>query len=160
MIKSKYFLPALSAICAIAVAVMLLLLMRRGKAPDFTPPAFDGAAQTGLPEAAGESWTKVHRDGMAFTAYVCGNVAVRGGSADVYFTNAADNAVWLKLRITDAAGNILGETGVVKPGEYVRSVALDPAPASNTEIILKIMSYEPETWHSAGAVSLRTTAGS
>ena len=53
--------------------------------------------------------------------------------------------------------NILGETGLVRPGEYVQTVALTTIPKSGTPITLKIMAYEPDTYYSAGAASLNTT---
>ena len=135
LMKQKYILPALSAFCVLAVIGMICALVLGGKQdskPEFTPPPFDAAAQTGMPEVADESWTKIYQDGMSFTAWVCGKVSVNGESADVYFTSVAENTVWLKLRITDESGNILGETGLLKPGEYVKSVKFDTVPADGT----------------------------
>ena len=162
MKKKNYILPALSAICVLAVIGMILALTLGGKKaqqPPFTPPEFDSAAISGTPEVSDGSWSKIYQDGMSFTVYVCGNVIVQGDSTDVYFTSIAENTVWLKLRITDEAGNILGETGLIKPNEYVRSVKFDTVPATGTKIKLKIMAYEPETYYSAGAVSLNTAIG-
>ena len=55
-------------------------------------------------------------------------------SATVYFTNAQENHVYLKLRVLDENDRILGETGLLKPGEYVKDVQLLrdflPAPGS------------------------------
>ncbi len=79
--------------------------------------------------------------------------------ADVYFTSIANNAVWLKLRITDETGNIFGETGLLKTDEYIKSIKFDTVPAAGTKIKLKIMAYEPETYYIAGAVTLNTTVG-
>ncbi len=67
------------------------------------------------------------------------------------------NTTWLKLRVLNAKGNILGETGLVKPGEYVHSVSLDIVPEAGAAITLKLMAYEPDTYQSAGAVGLNTT---
>ena len=57
----------------------------------------------------------------------------------------------------DENGNTLGETGLIKPGEYVQSVELDRVPKVGTPIVLKIMAYQPDTYYSEGAVSLNTT---
>lgn len=75
----------------------------------------------------------------------------------VYLTNPAENTVWLKLRVLDTNGSILGETGLLRPGEYVRTVALSAAPTPGTSITLKIMGYEPDTYLSAGSATLSTT---
>ena len=55
------------------------------------------------------------------------------------------------------SGELLGETGLIRPGEYVQSVTFDTVPASGATISMKVMAYEPETYHSAGAVTLNTT---
>ena len=159
--KNKYVLPLLSGVCVLAVIGMILALTLGGngkKQAEFSPPPFDDTVQSGMPEVSDESYTKVYQDGMSFTAYVCGKVSIKNGSADVYFTSVADNTVWLKLRITDEAGNILGETGLLKPDEYVKAIKFDTAPDNGAKIKLKIMAYEPETYYSAGSVSLNTTA--
>ncbi len=78
--------------------------------------------------------------------------------AVVRFANPQSNDVWLKLRVLDAQGNLPGETGLIRPGEYLRSVALMAPLQKGTPIELKIMAYEIDTYYSAGAVSLQTTA--
>lgn len=79
-----------------------------------------------------------------------------GGAADVYFTNSSEQEVWLKLRVLDEDGSIIGETGLIKPGEYVKSVLIDKDVSDGSSIKLKIMAYEPQTYYSAGAVTLNT----
>lgn len=53
----------------------------------------------------------------------------------------------------------MGETGLLKPGEYVKTVTLTKTLAAGENIKLKIMGYEPETYESAGSVSLNVTVG-
>ena len=77
----------------------------------------------------------------------------------MYLTNDEGNKVWLKLRILDEEDNILAETGLLKPNEYVKTVTFDKIPKSGANIKLKIMAYEPDTYYSAGAVTLNTTVG-
>lgn len=155
MVKSKALYLA-AAVCVLALAGMIVSLAVTGQA-EFTPPPFDQSAQTGTPVVPeGLGWGEL--DAQAFRVGVCGVFHVQGGAADVYLTNPASNGVWLKLRVLDGEGNILGETGLIRPGEYVQSVAIASAPESGAAIALKLMAYEPETYHSAGAVTLNTTA--
>lgn len=157
--KAIYFS---ATVCFLAVLGMILSLVLTGGKPEqaeFTPPPFDAAAQSGMPNAAGESWTQIYRDGMNFSAHICGKVFLNGKSADLYFTNDNGNEVWLKLRILDEEDNILAETGLLKPNEYVRTVTFDTVPENRANIKLKIMAYEPDTYYSAGAVTLNTTVG-
>ena len=78
---------------------------------------------------------------------------------DLYFTNDDGNGVWLKLRIFDGEGNIIAETGIIKPNEYVKTVTFDTVPEKGSAVKLKIMAYEPDTYYSAGAVTLNTVVG-
>ncbi len=159
--RKSVFIAA--ALCIVAVAAMALSLwLTKDKASEvslFEAPAFDAAAQIGVPAPDDKSWSRIYTEGMEFSARVCGNVVVNDGSADVYFTNEKENTVWMKLRVYDTAGNILAETGLIKPGEYVRSIVFDKPPAVNTKIKMKIMAYEPHSYYSAGAVSLNTVIG-
>ena len=124
-----------------------------------TPPKFETNAVSGVPKSPGESWTEIYQDGMSFSAHVCGEFKINDSSADIYFTNDSENLVWMKLRITDEKGNILGETGLLKPNQYVKSVCLDVLPETGQKIKMKIMSYEPNTYYSAGSVTLNTVVG-
>lgn len=148
-------------VCVIAVLGMILALIFGGaqkQRPNFTPPPFEPSAQVGTPEVP-DGLGYGEFDAKAFRASVCGNVVVADNIADIYLTNPESNHVWLKLRVLDANGNILGETGLIKPGEYVRSVRLTSVPEKGTKIMLKMMAYEPDTYHSAGGASLNTTIG-
>lgn len=148
-----------AAACALALVFLLVSFEvaenREGK---FIPPEFEPAAQSGRPEVPAElGWGEIWQQGMEFKAAVCGVFIVENNEADIYFANLEGKA-WLKLRVLDEAGNMLGETGLIRPGEYVRSVSLNAAPENGAPITLKIMAYEPETYYSLGSVLLSTTA--
>ncbi len=148
--------------CFLAVLGMALALALTGgkvAQTEFTPPPFEATAQSGVPEVTDESWMQIYRDGMNFSAHICGKVVLDGHTADVYFTNDDGNGVWLKLRVLDEKGSILAETGLLKPHEYVKRVTFDTVPQSGVTVKLKIMAYEPDTYYSAGAVTLNTTVG-
>jgi len=152
----KRLLPASVVLCAVSVVVMILALTA-GKHDGFTPPPFDGTAAQGTPEVSDNlGWLPVEATGI-FTASVCGRITIVDQTADVYLTSVQTNMVWLKLRVLDSHGDIIGETGLIKPGEYVKSVTFRDVPADGSDIKLKIMAYEPETYFSAGSASLNTT---
>ena len=158
---NKKFVIVVSAICLVAIVAMAIALGVTGKSkkPQFTPPPFEAAAQQGMPTVEDSSWNKIFQSGMSFVAYMCGKVTINNGAADLYFTNDKDNNAWLKLRIMDEKGNILAETGLLKPGEYVQAVTFTTVPQNGQKLTMKIMGYEPETYHSIGAVVLNTVAG-
>lgn len=153
--------PILGAVLAVLVIAMVLALcLPNRKMAEFTPPPFEQNAVSGTPKVAQElGYSSPYKEGMTYRFSVCGNVMTEGNEAVVYLTNPAENEVWMKLRVLDENRNVLGETGLIKPGEYVKSVALNTLPDAGTKISLKIMGYEPETYRSAGSVALNTAIG-
>ena len=145
---------------ALLMLLGVCLLGCAEETPQFVPPSFDANAVAGVPDIAeGEKGYSVLDARGVYQVGVCGVVAVQGDKADVWFTSPAENTVWLKLRVQDRqTGAILGETGLIKPGEYVQSITFFEAPAAGTAIVLRVMSYEPETYYSRGEVTLNTTA--
>ena len=154
-----YVLGILASV-AVIVMVVVLSVMNAPKQGEFIPPPFEDAAMQGIPDVPEElQYSSPYRDGMAYRFSVCANVKMDGSKATVYFTNAEGNNVYLKLRVLDENDNILGETGLLKPGEYVKDVELIQALSAGTGIRLKIMSYAPDTYLSEGSVVLNTTIG-
>lgn len=126
--------------------------------PQFVPPAFDATAVVGTHDVKeGQRGYGVLDARGVYQVGVCGMIIVEDTKAEVWFTNPAENNVWLKLRVQNKSGNILGETGLVKPGEYVKYLTFTKAPAVGDEIVLRVMGYEPETYYSKGEVTLNTT---
>lgn len=153
-------IPALSAVLLVMaiITVVALAVPKEGEKGEFVPPAFEENALVGTPEVPeGLGYRELHQDGMAYRVSTCGIVLMEQENAVVYFTNDESNEVYLKLRVTDTDGNILGESGLIRPGEYLRSVTLTKVPAAGTQIRLKVMSYDPETYESMGSVVLRVT---
>lgn len=156
--KRRWLLPVLTVICIIAVIGMISVLVtgEKQKGTGFVPPPFEETAQTGTPDVPEHSGYS-EMDAQAFRFSVCGVLTACDGKADVWLTNPEGNEVWMKLRMLDGEGNVLGETGLIKPGEYVQSVTLDTSLTQSVDVKLKIMAYEPETYYSAGSAVLNTT---
>lgn len=149
-------LMAAALICALALIGMCLALFLGPQPKEFTPPPFDATACAGTPEVPRElGWGEL--DARDFQVGICGVVVLDGSTADIWLANPESNNVWLKLRVLDGDGSILGETGLIRPGEYLQSVSLASAPESGMDVVLKIMAYEPETYYSAGAVLVNAT---
>lgn len=160
--KTNKTVPVLCGVFAVVLIVMSAALVfgRKHKTTEFTPPPFDATAAAGVPtvpESLG--YISPYQEGMGYRFSVCGNVVMEGSNAAVYLTNPEENDVWLKLRVLDENDNILGETGLIRPGEYVKDVALTGNLTAGTKIKLKIMGYEPETYFSAGSATLNTAIG-
>lgn len=152
-----YFLGAACAVALIVLVVVAIAPWQKQAETTFTPPPFEKNAVQGVPtvdESLGWSELAV-REG--YTIKVCGVLqADADGKLPVWLYSDPGNTVWVKLRILDAGGNRIGETGLLKPGEYVETVQLaESAQAGN--VTLHVMGYEPETYYSGGAVDFQTT---
>ena len=156
--RKNWAVPVLVIVCLLCLAMMAAALVytQSPAQGEFTPPPFEVIGCVRYPGCAGRTGL-AGLDAQAFQVGVCGAVVLEGSQADVWLTNPEGNNVWLKLRILDEDGDVLGETGLIRPGEYVQSVTFDTVPAPGTAISMKVMAYEPETYHSAGAVTLNTT---
>ena len=157
--QMKNYIIALAVVlCVLSLVVMVFALTRQEiqiEMGEFTPPPFDSTAVVGTPVVPdGLGWQEL--DAQAYKVSICGKFIPKGDSVDVWLTNPKSNTVWLKVRVLDENGNTLGETGIIKPDEYVQSVTLNTIPKTGTRIVLKIMAYQPDTYYSEGAVSLNT----
>lgn len=157
--KKNMPLVLASIICVVSIVIMIaVLLFSSGNSEPaaFTPPPFDENAIQGVPNVPEDlGWNEL--DVQAYKVSVCGVIIPSGNIADIWLTNPESNIAWLKLRVLDSYGNILGETGLIKPGEYVQSVTLTEVPKAGSQIGLKIMAYQPDTYYSEGSATLNTT---
>ena len=157
MKKEKIILICAAAVCVLSLIVMsAVLLIQSHQESSFTPPAFESSAVSGsleLPEDVTCTPVQVS-DGYEFS--ICGQPVLEEDRLMIYFTSQKDNTVWLRLRICASDGTILGESGVLRPGESLPSVPLNQECATGQEITIKVMGYTPDTWHSAGVAELNT----
>lgn len=144
-------------ICLVAICIMIFSLSKSSNdVATFTQPPFEQSAIQGVPDVSADlGYSEL--DAQDFKVSICGNLTLIGNEVDIYLTNPESNNVWLKVRMLDDQQNIIGETGLIKPNEYVKSISLDVIPQNSTNVSLKIMSYQPDTYYSAGVVSLNTT---
>lgn len=144
------------AVCAACVAFLAIVLAQGPREViRFTPPAFEENAVEGVPELTEADGYQL-LDAQAFQFGVCGELDLENGSVDLWLTNDADNEVWMKAVVKDDDGNKLGETGLLYPGEYVRSVEITNVPTETVDVGIVVMCYEPETYYSMGSVTLYT----
>lgn len=148
--KRTKLLILLSVLCAVSVGAMVYALSIK---PAFTPPPFDTSAQPGIPEEVPGFQTL---DAQSFQAGLLVTPNLEGNQLHVYFANPAENSCNLRLRVMDEGGRILGQSGLIRPGEFIQAVTLEQTVEGGATVIFKLMAYEPETYHSAGAVTVTT----
>ena len=123
---------------------------------EMVPPEFDEAAVSGMPEQLAKSAAygtlKLKPDAVVS---MCANVSVENNAAQVYFASHEENLGWMKIKILDEKGILLGESGLVRPGEYIESVKLFQTPKKSGLVKAKLLIYEPDTYLSLGSATVQ-----
>ena len=160
MKKEKIFLAAAPMICAAAVCVMIYVIISTVHLENqqkFIPPAFEKQVQTGMPQPSEDLGYTTVTVAEGYEIGLCSNPTMSDAELQVWFTSPDTNQVWMRLQVCDSDGEVLGETGVIRPGEYVESIQLARQVKSGEEAVFRITGYTPETWHSAGNAELPVT---
>lgn len=156
--KLNRMLRITAVVCVVSVVFMVVALAMPRKAmwAEFIPPDFAIDAKRGVPTVSAQlSWITLEEDGMEMKVSVCTKTILTDDKADIYFTNYDVNKEWMKLRVMDEEQQILAETGLIKPGEYIQTIEFDVVPESGQTLSYKIMAYEPETYYSAGSFEVQ-----
>lgn len=152
MKKNNGVLYAAMALCIGSVIWLGFVLMRPAPASvsQFEKPPFEPQViiPKSEPDKSEEGWleagdVRVHISEITRDGY----------RINIDALNPKDSSIWMKVRICDEEGVVLGESGVFKSGEQIEEVTLDKHNDSESYVI-EIMGYEPETYHSAGCIRL------
>ena len=124
----------------------------------FVEPQFESNYKDGIPdvERFEERLLKVDE---GYTFYVNPSPIFHNDSLLVNFTSVNSNKVLLKLRVFDSQKNLIGETGVLKAGQFLDYVKLDNSIKDGDEITFVVMGYEKDSYLSAGSVSVKVKVG-
>ena len=158
MTKSQKIILLVLAVVLVAVSVAAAVVGRQEPervVGDFVPPAFADAV-SGAPashEVEGLPYGSLSLSEEISVSMVSNLTVDEHGAVDVWFAAPESNRGWVLLRLQDEDGNVLGETGIVRPGEYVQSIRLDSVPKSSGIILARILTYEPDTYYSMGSAS-------
>lgn len=148
----------LSVIFILLIMLIVFFSIRIINKKEFVKPGFDINAKAGIPnvENIDEKILEIN-DGYKF--YIEPNPVFINNQLQVNFVSLKENTVLLKIRILDENKNILGESGILKPGEYVKHIKINKKIEKNTKLTYLIMGYEKESYMSAGTVTLNTKVG-
>lgn len=143
----------------LCVITIIVAVSRPSADSSFTPPPFEENAVAGTPEGIDENLLyRALEISNGFKVSICGNPIVNdSGDADIYFTADKENTVFVRLLVLTEDGEQIGTTGILKPNEYVKSVRIEKEIQTDTPVILKILSYEPDTYYSMGSASAKVT---
>ena len=160
MKRMKYIHIVLAVLLAamLAATAAILWRLRTPVQGTFVPPEFDAGAVSGSPEVTDQAMLYTELDVAGnYRVSLCGSPVMEQGRLHLLFTSPADNSVWLKLRIMDQDGQVLGESGLVRPGAYLPYVLLEQIPGQGENLTVKVISYQPDTYLSMGSANIKVT---
>lgn len=151
-------LAAVLALCA-ATAVFVAAILAE-------PDIIDSDETAGVPSNLSEKdgYVSYGAEGVCNVSLCC-EPAFDGKKADIFLTNPEENEVLLKAsfytvktvfndetgKATYIPGELLGETGFIHPGSYVKSVSLEGiSVGSETMVMVKISTIFEDTRGSNG----------
>ena len=144
--KSWYIGPA------IAVILLLLSINYYKDKSSYTKPDFDSKAITGVPSLTEEDdYKELSPEGL-YNIYLSSTPNLISNKLYLYFTNDESNNVYLKVKIYKE-NKLVGESGLVKPGEYIKYINVKNI-TKNDEIIIKVLSYNKDSYYSEGTLEL------
>ena len=138
------------------ISIYVSFSAKNNAADSFVPPEYDENSEAGIPQDVDESLgyreLKVSEE---FSISLCGSLTVNGECVDLYFTSDKENKALSKIELLDENGALIGESGLIKPNEYLKSIQLIETPKESMDVIAKILTYEPDTYYSQGTVNVK-----
>ena len=120
----------------------------------FVVPAFDDNAVPISKKIENEYYSEL-KVSEGFTIGVNSTVLVNSRKeALINLCSISDNTVYIKMRLLNSNGEIVAESGLIKPGEYIEKIELKKIFNEKDKFTLKIMAYDPKTYYSMSAVKL------
>lgn len=148
----------LITILILLVGIIVLLLINIKNKSTFKKPNFDSNATTKIPEKL-DYKASVIDISEGYSIYIDGIPHLDKNNLNINFISIEDNNVWIKIRILDEETNIIAESGLIKPGQYLKNVTLKKKISSKDNITYVIIGYEIGSYLSAGTIKLNTRVG-
>lgn len=140
-------------IIIVALLIILILLVNSYKKKiEFVRPDFDDSV-TAIPDVI-ESKYYSEFNGEAYSLGINGVLTLSDNKIKVDFTSSINNDVYLKIRLLNKNNDILAESGLVKPGEYLEYLISSKKIPKEDNYSIKVMSYNTETYESESAIKL------
>lgn len=121
----------------------------------FRTPEHESSAAQGTPSdgITGNYETLPVKEG--YTVGIDTAPIYRDGTLYLNAANLSDNTVWFLARVYRGE-RIIAQTGIFYPGEYVAQVPCHTKLTAGEKILVQILAYEPDTYHSEGVAQFST----
>ena len=151
--KSKLFpviCIAVTAIVSVALSLGFYFLL-------YSPPSFDKNVQLGVPSPPQDATYQEIPVQDGYVIGMSGRISVHDSQADVYLANLPDNDIWVRMTMIDNNKNVLAQSGMIRPGEYLQTISinLDLKPNETAAVTIQIDGYQPDTYQSAGSFQIK-----
>jgi hypothetical protein len=93
-----------------------------------------------------------------YSLYIDPEPIINNNSLIINLISMETNNIWIKVRVLKDK-EVVAETGLIKPGQYLEKVQLKKKLDVNDEIVYMVMGYEKESYLSAGTIKLNTRIG-
>lgn len=154
--KEKILLLLMAILLISSISIYVLLSGQNNREESFIPPELEKNVEAGIPVHIDESLDYRELNvSDELTISLCGNLAVNQDYVDIYFTSNKENKVLSKIKLLDEDGTLIGESGLIKPDEYLKSIQLIETPKESKNVIAKVLTYEPDTFYSEGTVNVQ-----
>jgi len=147
----------LVGILLILISIIISLFVIIDKKSMFIEPSFDENVSV-IPENL-DYKSSVIEVSEGYNIYINPVPSIEDNKLVINFISIKDNNIWIKIRILNDNEEIVGESGLVKPGEYLKSVILNKKINGNDNIVYEIIGYEIDSYLSAGTIKLNTKVG-
>lgn len=157
MKKNKNAIILVTILIILLIIIFILLISIKNKST-FSKPNFDENISTKIPEGLDyeDSIINISKN---YSIYIDGLPTLKNEEIIINFISLENNNVWIKIRILNENEEIIGESGLVKPGEYLKNIKLKNNIPKNGEITYMIIGYEIDSYLSAGTIKLNTRVG-
>jgi len=155
--KKNKFVIILVGVLFILISIIILLFVSIERKNKFIEPAFDKNVSAIPKDIIYEP--SVIEVSEGYNIYIDAVPSIKDNKLVVNFISLETNNIWIKIRLLNENEGIVGESGLVKPGEYLKSIILDKKINNNDKIIYEIIGYEIDSYLSAGTIKLNTKVG-
>ena len=117
----------------------------------FRMPEHEAAAETGMPELSETYQELPVKEG--YVVGICTTPVCEGNTLHLDVANKKGNRVWFLVRVYKE-DKLIAKSGLLFQGEYLADLPCDTSLQGEDEILVQIVAYEPETYHSEGVARI------
>jgi len=155
--KKNKVVIILSVILLILIILIILLTISNKNKSTFKKPEFDKNAIENISSNI-DYQSKIIKVTDNYSLYIEPEPIINDNYLMINLISLETNNIWLKVRVLKE-NEVVAETGLIKPGEYLEKVQLKKKLDVNDEVVYMIMGYEKDSYFSAGSIKLNTRIG-